>query len=156
MQWPRAAEQCFDVVVPAGALHARFQLFNSDTQGGAQSDLDLVVFRGAQVVGSSGGGTSDELVDLPAPSPATYSACVDGYAPFGGNATFTLSTWVVGPAVGVQSLKVAVPSRVYLGGTASVGTSWSVASGNRYLGVVQFKDGASTPLGSTLVSVDVH
>jgi hypothetical protein len=148
-------DACFNFPVPAGALHARFRLYNSDTQGGSSSDLDLEVYRGSTLVGSSGSGTSDELVDLASPTPATYTACVIGYAPAGGLATFTLSTWVVGPAVGPQSLKVAAPSKVYLGGTASVGLSWSVPAGSRYLGVVQFKDGASTPLGTTLVGVDV-
>jgi Fibronectin type-III domain len=152
-------QQCFNVVVPAGALHARFQLFNSDTQGGSGSDLDLEVHRGPNgtgpLVGSSGGSTSDELVDLSAPTAATYSACVIGFAPVGGNATFTLSTWVVGPAVGPQSLTAAGPAKVYLGGTASIGLSWSVPAGSRYLGIVRYTDGTNA-LGSTLFSVDAR
>jgi hypothetical protein len=155
-----SAKQCFNVVVPAGALLARFQLFNSDTQGGSSSDLDLEVHAGAggagALVGSSGGGTSDEKVDLKAPAAGTYSACVIGYAPVGGNASFKLSSWVVGPAVGTQTLKAAAASKVTLGGTASVAVNWSAATAGRYLGMVQFKDGNSTPLGSTLVSVDTH
>jgi hypothetical protein len=149
--------QCFDVPVPAGALVARFQLFNADTQGGSATDLDLEVYDAANnLVGASGGGTSDELVNLSAPAAGTYSACVFGFAPVNGNATFTLSTWAVGPTVGPQSLKAATGSTAYLGGTASVGVSWTVAAGNRYLGIVQFKDGSSSVIGSTLVSVDVH
>jgi hypothetical protein len=154
------AKQCFNIAVPANALMARFQLFNSDTQGGSSSDLDLEVHAGADgagtVVGTSGGGTSDEKVDLKAPAAGTYSACVIGFAPVGGNATFKLSSWVVGPAVGTQTLKVATASKVALGGTASVGVTWSGATAGRYLGMVQFKDGNSTALGSTIVSVDTH
>ncbi|HJV60233.1 MAG TPA: S8 family peptidase, partial [Albitalea sp.] len=117
--------QCFNVSVPAGALLARFQLFNSDTQGGSGSDLDLAVFDGPDgsgtMVGSSGSSTSDEMVQLGMPAAATYSACVIGYAPLGGTATFTLSSWVVGPAVGPQTLKAVSSPKAYLGGTASVG-----------------------------------
>ena len=34
-------EVCFPFVVPAGAKMLRVQLFNSETEGGAASDLDL-------------------------------------------------------------------------------------------------------------------
>ena len=95
------------------------------------------------------------MVDLKSPTAATYSACVIGFAPVGGNAAYTLSTWVVGPASGPQSLTAMGPSKAYLGGTASIGLGWSVPTGNRYLGVVQYSDGTST-LGSTVFSVDVH
>ena len=77
-------------------------------------------------------------------------------APVGGSAAYTLSSWVVGPAAGAQSLRAIAAPRVYLGGTASVGLSWSVPAGNRYLGVVQFRDGTSAVLGSSLFAVDVH
>jgi subtilisin family serine protease len=154
------ATQCFNVTIPVGAAAARFRLFNSEVQGGAASDLDLYVYNGpggtGTLVGVSGSGTSDELVDLPAPPHGNYSACVDGFAPVGGNANFTLSSWVVGPAAGVQTLRAAGAAKAYLGGTGSIGLSWSVPAGIRYLGVVQFRDGVSTPLGSSLVSIDTH
>src|SRR3954447_15608097 len=101
------AKQCFNFTVPVGTQIARFQLFNSDTQGGAGSDLDLEVYNGTggtgALVGSSGGGTSDELVDLRSPVAGNYSACVVGYAPVGGLANYTLSSWVIGQPVGVQT-----------------------------------------------------
>ena len=154
------ARQCFNFTVAAGAAYARFRLYNADTQGGANSDLDLDVYSGpggtGSLVGSSGSGTSDEQVDLNAPAAGNYSACVTGYAPQGGSATYTLSSWIVGPAVGTQTLRAAGASRVYTGGTATVGASWSVPAGNRYLGVVKFSDGTGGALGSTLISVDVH
>ena len=154
------AVQSFNFTVPVGAALARFQLFNSDTQGGAASDLDLEVHAGAgctgPLVGSSGSGTSDERVDLSAPAAGTYSACVIGYAPAGGSATFAMSSWIVGPPVGTQTLRAAGASRVFLGGTASVAASWNVARGSRYLGTLQFKDGVGTPLGTTILSVDAR
>lgn len=154
------AVQCFDFGVAAGAQVARFQLFNSDTLGGSATDLDLDVHQGSggtgPLVGASGGGTSDEVVTLNAPAGGTYSACVTGFAVPVGGATFTLSSWVVGPAVGLQTLKASAPHSVYAGGTASVGLGWSVPAGKRYLGNLQYVDNTSALVGSTIVSVDNH
>ena len=154
------AKQCFNFTVPVGTQIARFQLFNSDTQGGSGSDLDLEVYNGTggtgTLVGSSGGGTSDELVDLKVPAAGSYSACVVGYAPVGGSANYTMSSWVIGQPVGKQTLRAPGPMDVVLGGTATIAASWNVNNGSRYLGVLQFKDGVSTALGTTLVSVDTR
>lgn len=146
--------QCFNVNVSAGALHARFALFNADTAGGSESDLDLEVYLGNTLVGNSGSGTSDELVDLPNPAPGTYLACVIGYSPKGGSAAYKLSSWVVNTGPGTGSFRAIAPAKVYTGATASVGLSWSVAAGQRHLGVVRFKNGAGSLVGSTLVSID--
>jgi len=74
----------------------------------------------------------------------------------GGQASYTLSSWVVGPAVGKQTLRAPGPQQVVLGGTTSIPASWNVAKGSRYLGILQFKDGVGTALGSTLVAVDAR
>ena len=154
----QSGQQCFAVPVAAGAQFARFQLFNADTLGGSTTDLDLDVYTsGGSLVGSSGAGGSDEVVTLNAPAADTYRACVYGYAtPGGGAASFTLSSWVVGPAVGPQTLRASGPSTVYTGGSASVGLAWSVLAGQRYMGHVQYRDSASAVLGSTIVFVDNH
>jgi hypothetical protein len=156
-----AAVQCANFPVPAGAELARFQLFNSDTQGGgAGTDLDLDVFNGPNgtgtKVGSSGGSTADEIVTLKKPAAGTYSACVTGFATPPGGAAYTMSSWVVGPAAGVQTLKVSGPSMVYASGSASIALGWSVPAGARYLGNVTFTDPASAALGTTIVFVDNH
>ena len=75
---------CFPFAVPAGAKQLRAQMFNSETGGGAASDLDLYVFRGATQVGGSGNADSNELVIISNPvASANYEACVDGFSPFG-------------------------------------------------------------------------
>ncbi len=150
------AETCFAFAVPAGAKMLRVQLFNSETEGGAASDLDLSVYRGATLVGSSGGGTSDELVSLSNPTAATnYEACVEGYAPVNGSAAFTLNTWVVGPTVVPATLRAFGPSKVYTGGTASIAFSWNVPAGARYLGVVDYASPPSPALiGRTSIFID--
>jgi hypothetical protein len=66
----------FDVVVPAGTTYARFSTFNAFTDGA--DDLDLYVYRcpctPGTLVGSSGGGSADEEVNLVNPTAATYRA----------------------------------------------------------------------------------
>ncbi len=150
---------CRPVVVPAGALALRAQLFNGETEAGAATDLDLDVYRIVNgqptLVGSSGNGDSNELVSLTSPTAGNYLACVFGYDTVGASANHVLNTWVVGPAVGPQTLKAAGPSNATLGGTASVVASWSVAPGARYLGRIVYSQtvgGAS--LGGTTLFVD--
>ena len=158
-----SATQCVNTVIPAGSQFARFQLFNTDTQGGTSTDLDLDVFNGpggtGTKVGASGGSTSDEVVTLKAPTAGTYSACVTGFAVPAGGAAYTLSSWIVGPAVGAQTLKASGPNTVYASGSASIGLGWNVQAGARYLGNVTYTDPTVPPgtiLGSTIVFVDNH
>ena len=153
--------QCYNVAVPAGAQVARFQLFNADTSVAA--DLDLNVFNGPSGtgtnVGSSAGGSSDEVVTLAAPAAGTYSACVTAFAAASG-VTYTMSNWVVGPAVGTQTLRASAPTNVFAGGGASVGLGWNVPAGARYLGNLTYIDtrvaGSPVTLGSSIVFVDNH
>ena len=155
-------KQCHDFSVAAGAKLARFQLFDSDTS--AAADLDLEVFNGpggtGSQVGSSGGGSSEEVVQLNAPTAGTYSACVVGFNTSngaGGAVDYALSNWVLGPVVGPQSLRASAPASVFEGGTASIGLGWKVAAGHRYLGHLQYWDTrTATPvsLGSSLIMVD--
>ncbi|MDC8770226.1 S8 family serine peptidase [Roseateles albus] len=153
------ARQCFNVAVPTGAVQARFQLFDADTS--AKSDLDLEVYNGLNgtgtLVGSSGGATADELVVLNAPAAGNYSACAIGYTVPAGGVTYALSSWVLGPVTGAQTLRASAPASVYQGGSASIGLGWKVAPGHRYLGQVEFLDTRSSPavsLGKTAVMVD--
>lgn len=151
------ATQCFAFTVPTGVSFARFQLFQADTLG-ATTDLDMEVFRSAtctgSAVGTSAGGSSDEVVTLENPSAASYSVRVTGYATPATGATYKLSTWIVGPAVGTQTLKVAGPSSVYAGGTSSIAASWDVPVGARYMGLVNFFDGTPAQIGATKVLID--
>ncbi len=156
-----AAKQCFNFVVPVGVQFARFQLFDSDTQGGgAGTDLDLEVFNNVNgtgtSVGSSGNGGSNEVVTLVNPAARSYSACVTGYAVPTGGAAYRLSSWIVGPAIGPQTLRASGPRSVYERGGASIALGWDVPAGQRYMGAVQFFDGANILLNSTRVFVDNH
>lgn len=152
----KAASNCTATfTVPAGASWVRVALFNRDSTGQGNDDLDLRVFRGDTLVGSSGGPDADELVHLNNPGAGTYTACVDGFAPVGGISTYTLSVWVGTPSnVITGSLRAVSPAKVVTAGTGTVALTWSVPAGNRYYGTVNFFDGANTAIGRTALFVD--
>lgn len=140
--------------VPAGTIGARWSLFNSDTEGGGASDLDLIVIRGTTVVGSSGNGGSNERVHLNQPVAGAYKVCVIGYEPANGSAEYKLSSWVLAPGASHGNFKVLMPTTAFLGKTMSVTMSWAgLAQGVRHLGGVNFMQGASR-IGTTLIEVN--
>jgi subtilisin family serine protease len=142
--------------VPSGTLLARFSLFDADNTGtpGVDSDLDLVLLRGTALVGSSGNATSNESVQLVAPAAGTYTLCVIGYQPAGGQAAYKLSSWLVQPTSTAGNFKVLSPGAATIGGTASVGLSWSnLDIGKRYVGAVNYLVGG-VKQGTTVIDVD--
>jgi hypothetical protein len=151
--------QCYNFTVPAGTQFARWQLFNSDTEGGVLTDLDLEVFSSANCtgtnIGTSAAGGSDEVVTRENPAAGSYSARITGYAAPGGK-QYTFSAWIVGPGASATPLRASGPSMVYEGGGASIGLSWAVPTGTRYMGNVLFRDGSSALIGSSKVLVDVR
>ncbi|MTV37638.1 S8 family serine peptidase [Duganella radicis] len=145
-----------NVTIPAGTIAARFSLFDDEVTGATPglSDLDMVVIKGTTVVGSSGGDTANESVQLLNPAAGDYKVCVVGYAPKGGSATYVLSSWLVNSASTGGNFKVNVPSSATIGGTATVGISWSgLPVGKRYVGAVNFLLGG-VKQGTTVVDVD--
>ena len=152
-----ADDVCFPITVPSGAKQLRVQMLDAETEGGSASDLDVTLYRGATAVAASAGGTSDELITLTNPTAGSYTACVEAFGPVNGAANFVLHSWVVGPAVGTQSLKALGASRVVVGGTATVAASWNTQGGKWYLGVVEYRSATSGPvIGRTTVLVDAR
>ena len=142
----------YPVTVPAGATYARFSLFDANTTPG--SDLDLVVYNSAgAVVGSSGGSTSTEEVNLVNPAAGTYTVLVDGYATPSGGANFTLFNWVLG-STATGNMSVSAPATATVGGTGAINLSFSgLTVGTKYLGSVAY-GGASGMPNPTIVRVD--
>lgn len=147
----------FDTVIPAGTTHARWSTFNAYTDG--SDDIDLYVYRlngdgtlGAQV-GSSGGGTADEEVNLRDPSAATYRVFVHGFATDGPDANFTLFNWVLGSAA-AGNMTVTAPASAVLGASGAISLSFSgLTAGTKYLGSVAYSGVAGLP-NPTIVRVD--
>lgn len=152
-----ASDVCFPITVPAGAKQVRVQMLDSETEGGSASDLDVTLYRGNTPVAASAGSTSEELISLTNPTAGSYTACVEAFGPVNGAANFVLHTWVLGPAVGTQSLKALGASRVVVGGTATVAASWNTQGGKWYLGVVEYRSSTAGPvIGRTTVLVDAR
>jgi subtilisin family serine protease len=145
----------FDVIVPAGTTYARFSLFNAFTDGA--DDLDLYVYRcpctPGTLVGSSGGGTADEEVNLVNPTAATYRVWVHGFATDGPDSNFTLFNWVLGSSA-AGNMTVTAPSTATTGATGTINLTFSgLAPATKYLGSVAYSGAAGLP-NPTIVRVD--
>ena len=142
--------------VAAGTLAARWSLFDDDTAGGANSDLDLIVVKPDATVLTSGAGGSNELVHMPYPAAGNYKVCVIGYDPLNGSAEYKLSSWLLAPGASNGDFKVLMPTTAFIGKTMSVTMSWKdLAPGLRHLGAVSYVQGASR-LGTTLLEVNTN
>lgn len=139
----------FDVVIPAGTTYARFSLFDQNVS--PASDLDLYVYRDGTLVGSSGGGTSAEEVNLSNPPAATYTVWVHGFA-VPGTANFTLFTWVLGSTAAGNMTVSAPPAAIVGAGTIDL-TFNGLDPATKYLGSVAYSGVTGLP-SPTIVRVD--
>ena len=139
------------VTIPAGTTYARFSLFNADVPAG--SDIDLYVFKGATQIGASGGGTSDEEVNLLNPAAGTdYTVYVHAFN-VTGTVNFKLFSWLLGSA-SAGNMAVTAPATATVGGTGTIGLTFSsLTPGTKYLGSVAYSGSAGLP-NPTIVRVD--
>jgi len=147
-----ASVKVYNFNVPAGALVARFGLRDADV-GAAGDDNDLLLlYPNGTTSLYSGNAGSNETVQVANPVAGNYRVCVVAYGG-GASMTHTLSSWIVSPGDGA-GLKVAVPTQVYAGSTATVGLTWSgLATGKRYLGAFQLLDAGGVAQVTTTVRV---
>ena len=147
------AVKVYPVVIPAGAIVARFELRDADV-GAAGDDNDLVIVapNGSNVY--SGNAGSNERVELVNPAAGNYKVCVHAYDG-AASMTHSLSSWIVTAADATSGFNVLLPSTSYVNSTATVGFSWNgLATGGRYLGGAQFKDATGGVQSTTLLQVD--
>ncbi len=148
------------VTFPANTLAASFELFDRDTSSGNGSDdLDLYLLNSSgAVVANSAVGGSNEAILLNAPAAGSYKVCVVGYASANGQSTnFQLSSAVVSRSDTGGNLKALAPSQVYAGSTATVGATWSgLATGQRYIGGVQYLDPNGNTAATTVLLVETN
>ena len=141
---------CEIVSIPAGTTYARFSLFNENTTPG--SDLDLYVFNsvGAQV-GGSGGGESNEEVNLVNPAAGDYEACVDGFGT-ANPSTYTMFAWALN-STPAGNMVVSAPGSAVIGGPSAINLTFSgLAPATKYLGRIVY--GGTPGLPTTVVRVD--
>ena len=139
------------VAVTAATTYARFSLFDADVNPG--SDLDLCVFRGTTLVGSSGSGTSAEEVNLLNPAADLYTVVVQGWG-VAGSTPFKLHTWLLG-SNDADTMTVSAPTSATLGVSGKINLTFNgLAAGAKYLGSVAYGGAAGMP-NPTIVRVDV-
>jgi subtilisin family serine protease len=138
------------VVVPAGTTYARFALFDADVTPGA--DIDLCVYRGTTLVGSSGSGTSAEEVNLLNPAADTYTVVVQGWGVVG-SSPFKLHSWLLGSA-DAGNMMVTAPAAAVTAAVGAINLSFSgLTAGTKYLGSVVYGGATGLP-NPTIVRVD--
>jgi hypothetical protein len=113
------------------------------------------VYQGSTLVGSSGGGSSAEEVNLVNPAAGAYTVFVHGWQTGGGGAPspFALNTWLLG-STAAGNMSVSGPATATVGGVGDVSVSFSgLAAGTKYLGSVVYSGAAGMP-NPTIVRVD--
>ncbi|MBK9675333.1 MAG: hypothetical protein IPO82_08890 [Betaproteobacteria bacterium] len=122
--------QLIPVTVPAGTTYARFALFDADVTAG--TDIDLCVFNGTTLVGSSGSGTSAEEVNLLNPAAGSYTVVVQGWGVVG-SSPFTLHTWLLDSAA-AGNMMVSAPASATTGATGAINLTFTgLTAGTKYL-----------------------
>ena len=109
---------------------------------------------GGTLVGSSGGATASEEVNLLNPTAGVYTVRVIGFAIPVGAANFTLFNWALGSA-NAGNMTVTAPATATLGTTGAIGLSFDagLAAGTKYLGSVAYGGAAGMP-NPTIVRFD--
>ena len=143
------------VTIPAGSTYARFALFDADVTTG--SDLDVYVFQGTTLVGSSTAGGSNEEVSFtfatPTASAIPLTVFIHGWGVTGGTSPFKLHAWYLGTAA-AGNMTVAAPGAASIGATGTITLGFSgLTAGQKYLGSVVYAGAAGLP-DPTIVRVD--
>ncbi len=144
-------QQQFPVTVEAGTKLARFATKVADDTAGADIDLDVYYVPASGtpvVVGSSGGPTATETVDLFEPPAGRYVGVVNGYADAPGTSStdFSFRSFVVGPGQPDAGLTVTPSNATTTAGRelAVTATVADVDADTQYLGWVSYPGGTGT------------
>jgi len=151
------------ISVPAGTEHLRTSLFDDEVDG-AVDDLDLYLYPpgedpldGGELFALSGGGTSEEQIDVSSPEAGDWTLVVHGWETDGADAVYNLFTWVVGSADANNLAVSSSTPTAAVGETATITLTWPSSSplvaDTRYLGVIGYSDGVAE-FGRTLVAID--
>ncbi len=140
-----------DILVPAGALFRAGIYEDAITPTG--TDLDLFVYLGSSLVGSSADGDSNEEVTLRVgASPLTLSVYVHGWSTNGPSAQVTLFDWAANADTGLMTVSPA-STAVTTGNPVSYSATFTgLAAATRYFGAVDYNNGTAR-IGQTYVAV---
>jgi subtilisin family serine protease len=137
---------------PAGTKVLRFATYDADYP--ANTDVDLVVKKGAVQVGSSGGATAEEAVNLSGDDlGGTYTIQATYFAGATGSLGIQVNSFAVGTTSAGNLTVTPASQAVTVGRPASATVAWtSLTAGTRYLGSVDWSDGTNA-VGRTLVAI---
>jgi subtilisin family serine protease len=147
------------LAIPNKTVVARFELTNHETSGGADDDLDLILLdQWNRLLAASAHTDSNESVTLISPPMGVIKACVVGYKlKNGANANFTLSYATAIPNDTKGNVKLSLPSSVKVGGTSTVGVTWSgLEQGKHYLGGVKLANPEGGMTSVTEINIDTR
>jgi hypothetical protein len=139
------------VNAPAGSKAMQFATLKSEYP--VDTDLDLYVFQGGELVGSSAGATADETVSVAGSGP--FDVYVVQYALAGGRSEqdVHVHTSAAGPTNAGNFTVSPASQPVSMGQSATVNVGWTgLTAGTRYVGVIEYSD-ASAVRGTTVVEV---
>lgn len=149
---PATAKLAFHV--PEGTQLARLALLGEESPDG--QDIDLYVYRDGHLVASTKSSGSAESLDLT--EPGDYDVYLNQWAA-GQNPSatlpFTLHTWLVGPDEPTAAATVTpATAKVSAGDRVDITLSWrGLQTRRRYLGVIDYSEGATEGAGRTFVLV---
>jgi hypothetical protein len=141
----------------------RFATFDAETTP-AGADLDLRLFYADDgcagtnpltQIGSSGGATSEEVIDISNPPAGGYFFVIDYFAASTGAINYT--AWIQ-PVFGDESNATisSAPASAIAGNSETVTVDYAgLDGGTRYLGVVQHEDG-SGEIARTIIDIDTQ
>jgi subtilisin family serine protease len=143
--------------VPTGTTLARFAMYDEDV--GSTNDIDLQVFffNGTNFVfvGASGGGTSEEEVNLVNPAPGIYAVLVIDFATAPGATPFALFNYNLNGA-DAGNTTLTLPPGAVSGTTDAVTVDWTgLPADTRSLGILSHSDGVAT-IATTELLVDTQ
>jgi hypothetical protein len=151
---------CIDL--PANT-HFRAALFDEDTSSPGADDLDLRVFLAATdcatfdlvaLLGSSGGPTSNEVVDVPNGPAGGYVVVVDYFSAANGTDT-DYRVWFQ-PVFGDEgNTAVTAPPAAVIGTSGTVTVDYSGLVPTRNLGVLKHED-SSGEIARTILDIDAR
>jgi hypothetical protein len=160
---PQGNSHLWCVDLPANT-HVRIATFDEDTSDPGFDDIDLDVLRGdadcatsvALVArfGSSGGATSEEVVDIPNGPAASYFIFVDFFAASNGTDT-DYNLWIQ-PVFGDESNTLLTPpAGAVLGSSDTVTVDYTGLAPTRNLGILHHEDG-SGEIARTILDIDAR
>lgn len=140
--------------------HFRASLFDEDTSDPGADDLDLRLFLAATdcatfdigQIGSSGGFTSEEVIDIPNAPAGGYVVVVDYYAASNGNDT-DYRVWYQPVVADNGNTVVTAPAAAVLGASGTVTVDYTGIAPTRNLGVLHHADGGGE-IATSILDID--